>query len=142
MIDHTLVFGIVAVIGLLIVGGVLYAIPVTRPYARKFWWILAIAILFAIGLIVLRKRPGNWTTLQKYKDDAEGDHILRDSMGGFDELIDHAKEKSVLADAELAATRMKAEKDRTVYVAKLDVVKEIDDSIVRRKALIRLVEGA
>ena len=116
-----------------------WAIPTTRPYAKKFWWVAVALAAVAVGLIVLRRRPGRYDL----EGAQEGGKDIQDaSMGAIDAIVDKALEEQAKSDAELARNRLHSEQERKEFDAKLDAVSQADDSLERRKALIRLVEAA
>ena len=126
---------------ILLLGGLAYgaawAYPPTRPYARKFWHFAVVAFAVAIGLIVLRKRPGRDVEGAK----AEGEAVHNEAIGAIDGIVDRAREGMARADAELAVSRAESEKQRAILAAKLDAVSKVEDSMERRKALIEIAKG-
>lgn len=116
---------------------VLYAVPVTRPYARSFWWMAVIAVSATVSVIVFRKTPGRTDGV-----DDQTDRAMRDAkLNAIDRIVDFAAEQVVLADSDLARNRLHSADEIKTFDAKLDAISKVDDSLERRRALIALVGG-
>lgn len=125
------------VLGVLAGLGLAYAFLSTRPYAKKYWWLAVAVAALALGYVLLRRRPGNKIDTQV----DEGRTIAERNSGAVDLLIDAAYEQAAWADAELARKRLESKVDVERYDAELETVNKIDDSLERRKALIKVVES-
>lgn len=132
MAGWTLLLGTaVGVLGLL-------AHPTTRTYVLKYWWIAAIAALSALALILLRRKAKNAETLPK----AEGDALVRDNAETLGKLVDYAIEAKTEADAQLARRHLASQQQIEEFDVALQAIRGVEDGLERRKALIKLVEGA
>lgn len=130
--------GWILALGAVVAFAIAYAIPTTRPYAKKYWW-WAVAIgIVGVAFVLLRKKPGRDPTQEARE---EGEEILERNLGVVDLVVDHALEKQVAADAELARRRLESDADREKFDAQVAAIEKVDDSLERRKALISLVEG-
>jgi len=119
----------------------LYAVPSTRPYAKKYWWVAVLVAVVGIGLVALRRRPGKETLVDSTKDQEEGHKIAEENMQLFDTIADKARDEMALADVELARKRAESQGDGQKYDTKVAAIMTVDDSLERRKALIKLVES-
>lgn len=125
------VLALLAVVGL--VAG--YAYPTTRPYIKKYGWILVGFATLLIAYTLLRRRPGRSST-------KEGAELIKgESLNALDKIMETAEEQALLADTELAKKQLATETARVEYQAKVEAVNSIDSSVERRKALIKLVGG-
>jgi hypothetical protein len=131
------VFSWVAVLSAFAVLGVAFAVPSTRPYARKYWWLLVALGLGALGFVLLRRRAGNKIDGQL----EEGRDIAARNTAELDDLVDIALEQAAVADADLARRRLETEYERKRFDAQVEATKLTSDSLERRKALIKLVES-
>jgi hypothetical protein len=117
--------------------GVAYMNPLTQPYVKKYWWAGVGVVVVLLGFMLLRRRGGN-------KIDAaieEGQQIGAKNLTALDGLVDRAQEGALKADADLKRRLLKTEEERMAFDAKVGVIGTIDNSMERRKALIKLVEG-
>ena len=114
-----------------------YIYSPTRPYVVKYWWALVGVAALVAGYALLRRRPGNPID----KTLAEGEDIAEANTAAVDLLIDTAQENYVRADLELERKRLDNWADKAVFDDKVAVVNTIEDSVERRKALIKLVES-
>lgn len=127
----------VIVLGVLAGLGLAFAFPSTRPYAKKYWWLAVAVAVMALGYVLLRRRPGN-----KIDDQVdEGRAIAEKNTAAMDQIIDAAYEQSAWADAELARKKLESQAAVDRYNAELETVNKIEDSVARRKALIKVVES-
>jgi hypothetical protein len=124
-------------IGSLAGVGMAFAFPASRPYAKKFWWVAVAVAAVAIGYVLLRRRPGNVIDDQI----AAGKDIAEQNSAAVDAIIDMAHEKIAWSDAELARKQLQSQAVVDRMDAELETVKKIDDSLERRKALIKVVES-
>lgn len=115
-----------------------FVFPQTRPYARKYWWMLLAVLVLAGALIFLRRKPGRDPIGDARR---EGDQQLEADLGAIDDLVDAIHEKRLEADAELARRLLESEMAKVEFDAKRATISSIEDSMERRKALIKLVEG-
>ena len=133
MIEDVLLYLVsLAILAALAAG---YAHPTTNPYVKKYGWILLGFVLLFVSLAVFRRRPGRSAT-DPSKD------IKDESLNSIDRIMERAEEQALLADAQLVDMQMKSEVDRVAYQAQIVALKNIEDSKERRKALIKLVDGA
>jgi hypothetical protein len=135
MIQESL--GWILVFGALVALAVAYAVPATRPYAKKYWWFAVALVVVGIAFILLRKKPGRDPNQEARE---EGEEILEENLGAVDAIVDYALEKQVAADAELTRRRLESDAARERFDAQVAAIEEVDDSLERRKALINLVE--
>tara|TARA_R110002126_G_scaffold52672_20_gene143017 strand:- start:809 stop:1225 length:417 start_codon:yes stop_codon:yes gene_type:complete len=117
--------------------GTAFAVPSTRPYARKYWWVALALGISALAYVLLRRRPGNIIDSQV----KEGQDIGDRNLEVIDNLVDAAFEQSEWADAELARKQLQTQEAVFRMEVELTTVKKIDDSFERRKALIKVVEN-
>ena len=136
LIEDTILW--VGVVGVLVAMGIGYAVPTTRPYVKKYWWLGVIVAGTLLGIVLFRRRPGSQITT----DIEDGRVIANENITALDSVIDGAKEQMARADADLTRARLREESARQEFDSKLEAVDLIDDSLERRKALIKLVEGA
>ena len=132
--DIALWVGVIGIVVALVAG---YAFPVTRPYVKKYWWLGVIAAVTLLGFALFRRRPGN----EIGSAIGEGRVIADKNTAALDIVIDGAKEQMARADADLARARLRDESARKAFDGQIEAVALIDDSLERRKALIRLVQG-
>lgn len=137
MLEDTLLY----VLAFALIGAFigLFAVPKTRPYAKKYGWTLIAVAVTVVAFIFLRPRPGQKAA--EAKEDADTDVIKKEALTVLDTIANKAEEQQLQADAELARRTLVAEEDRKEYDAMLKTVNTIDDSLERRKALIKLVAG-
>jgi hypothetical protein len=134
MLQDVVLWGVVIVGVVALIAG--YAYPPTRPYVKKYGIPLGVLLLVVLGYVIFRRRPGN-------KIDAaidEGRGIGDENMGLLDVVIDRANEERAAADVELARRRLKSEEERGAVDLELATIKTVDNSLERRKALIKLAE--
>jgi len=126
----------VIVIAVLVGLGVAFAVPSTRPYAKKYWWLLVAVAAGALALVLFRRPGGSSET----KAIGEGRQIAKENTTAIDTIIDNALEQQAKADVELARARLRASDERALVDAELSTIALVDDSVARRKALIALAE--
>jgi len=125
------------VLGVLAGLGVAYAVPSTRPYVKKYWWVGVAVVVAALGYVLLRRRPGN-----KVDDQLEeGRDIGVENSARIDALVDSALEQSTRADAELTRQRLDNAAAVERFDAEVETISKIDSSMERRRALIKVVES-
>lgn len=129
--------GWILVFGVLVGFAIAYAVPATRPYAKKYWWVAVAIGVVGAAAILLRRKPGRDPN-QEARD--EGEEILEQRLVLVDRIVDHAYEKQAAADAELARKRLDSDIVRGRFDAQVAAIEQVDDSLERRKALINLVE--
>ena len=135
MLEDTFLW--LVVLGVLAGLGVAYAVPSTRPYVKKHWWVGVAVVAVALGYVLLRRRPGN-----KIDDQInEGRKLQAESGARIDVLVDIALEQSTRADAELARQRLENQAAVERFDAEVETINKIDSSLERRKALIKVVES-
>ena len=135
MLEDTFLW--LVVLGVLAGLGVAYAVPSTRPYVKKYWWVGVAVVAVALGYVLLRRRPGN-----KIDDQInEGRKLQAESGARIDVLVDIALEQSTRADAELARQRLENQAAVERFDAEVETINKIDSSLERRKALIKVVES-
>ena len=135
MVQET--FGWVLLVGLLVGFIVAYANPATRPYAKKYWWVVVAVGVAGAALVLLRRKPGRDPN-QQARD--EGVEMLEENLGAVDSLVEYAFEKQASADAELARRRIESDAAKERFDVAVGAIEKVDDSLDRRKALIALVE--
>jgi len=138
------VFALVATLGILVALGACYVHPRTRPYARKWGWLVLVPLAFLAGVALLGGR-------QREEEASEGDGGAaagEASKRAVRELADYALAASADADADLALRRLEATADTDVALADLVVfrasvaeARDLDDAAARRAELIALVES-
>ena len=118
-----------------------YVHPSSRPYVRKYGWLLVVPVAFLLGAVLFsRKKP----------DRVDGRRV--EDVGGTSKetmstLVDVALAQVADADAELARRRLEemvvreeASLDLADYEARLSEARAIEDASKRRRALVDLVE--
>lgn len=137
----TEILGWIIVFGVVIAYAAAWAIPTTRPYARKLWGVALIAFGVGVGLVVLGGRKPGRPILETSEEDRErGKDIAGENLGILDAIVDSALEQNAIADAELTRKLVKSDEKLKEYDAQVSAIKKVDDSLERRKALIALVE--
>lgn len=128
----------------LLVLGVGYVHPVSRPYVRKYGWLALVPFAFLAGVAFLAGRG----RCQEVEEGDGGAAVAEASKAVVKDLAEHALAMSADADADLAARRLEAEatttEAREVLVAfRVDVeeARKVEDAAARRAALIALVES-
>jgi hypothetical protein len=127
----------IIVLGVLAGLGVAFALPSTRPYAKKYWWLAVAVAAVSVGYILLRRRPGNVIDAQI----DEGQDIAKQNTAAVDAIVDHAQEQMAWSDVELTRKKLESQAAADRMDAELATVEKIDDSLERRKALIKVVES-
>lgn len=134
MIGDTLVW--ICIIGAIAGTAAAFINPGTRPYVKKYWWGALILVALMASLVVFRKKGGS-----KIDDQIEeGQDIAEANTTAIDGLIDNAREQMTWADAELAKKRLESKEAVQRMDTELATIEKIDDSLERRKALIKVVE--
>lgn len=113
-----------------IAGG--FAYPATRPYVKRYVWILVGFVVLALAGVFLRRRPGR---------SARKPNPSLTNLTVFDKVMEHAEEQALLEEAKFQQRSLDASTQRVAYENKVDAIKLIDDSLARRQALIKLVES-
>lgn len=126
----------IAILGVLVGLGAAFAVPSTRPYAKKYWWGALIVVAVLLGMVLLRRAPGR--SIDKAID--EGRDISDENLASLDKVVEYAQAGMAEADAELHVKTIAAEEDRKAYTAEVAAIKRVDSSMERRKALIKVVE--
>jgi hypothetical protein len=132
MLQDTALWIAVAVV--LVGFGIAYALPSSRPYAKKYWWLFVATAVGLAAFALLRRRAGHSV------DEAieEGQDIAEQNSSLLDGVVDMALEKHEIANIELTSSRQKSEIDRQNTTIKLEAISKVDDSMARRKALVAL----
>ena len=133
IIDTVIWLIMVAVVAALAIG---FALPATRPYAKKYWW-MAAAIFCLLGALVLLRRPAGRTLLEAKE---EGKDIADQNLGMLDSVVERAQLGITEADVELHVKTIAAEDDRRAFMAEVEATERVTDSYERRKALIALMK--
>lgn len=113
-----------------------FAVPVTRPYAKKYWWVAAAIFLLLVALVLFR-RPAGRSMLEAQ---AEGKDITDVNLGAIDSLVERAQLGIAEADVELHVKTIAAEDDRRAFQAEVAATERVTDSYERRKALVGLMK--
>jgi hypothetical protein len=133
--------GWIILFGVIAASILLFAIPKTRPYILKFWWVFALSALAGASFILLRKRIRLAPPITSEKPREEGAEIKKETTSALDAIVARAEEQLVLQDIELKKRQAETEEARKDFEARVKDAQAIQDSMERRKALIRLVEG-
>lgn len=110
--------------------------PTTRPYAKKYCWIIFVVVGVLVGFVLLRRRPGSNIDEQI----KEGKKIAGENTAALDKVLDVAYEQVAQADADLARRKLSSLAEKEKYDAQVSAIQKIDSSFERRKALIKLVQ--
>lgn len=135
---------LVAAAVVLLVLGVGYVHPRTRPYVRKWGWLALVPLAFLGGVALLGGRGRR----DDAPEDDGGAAAGEASKRAVRELADHALAMSADADADLADRRLEAQADTDTarqdlaeYRADVELARAQPDAATRRAELIALVEG-
>jgi len=133
MLEETLLWVLAfALVAVMIMALVL---PSTRPYMRKFWWVGVGLLCILVAAALLRpKKPGKITAAIN-----DGKKIAEANVAVLDKIADYAEEQKVMADADLARATLESASAREQFDAQVATIGLIEDSLERRKALIKLV---
>ena len=123
--DPIYIVGIVAVLVVGVAVGVLYAIPKTRPYVKK-WWPVAVIIVATILIAMLfRRKPAE---------------IRGSETGTLDKVIKDNESKLLEAQIKTEAANKAAEIEEKYVNGELDRINQIRDPYEQFSAKKRLLD--
>jgi len=107
--------------------------PATHDYVVKYWWAGVGIVALLVGVVLLRRRPG--------RPASGGKELSNTSINVIDAIKEKAEESQLKADAALVAKTIEFEEDRRIFEATVDAMNSVEDSVARRRGLIKLVQS-
>lgn len=117
---------LVAVLGVLS----FFVYPPLRPYAKLSLWLGIGVVGSLLAFIFFRHRSSS-----------PGRPSSEPPLLGLGQIIEKAQEEVLRVEAEFALAKVEAEEAKEEFKHKIEAVQSIDNSVERRKALLKLVES-
>lgn len=116
----------ISAIVIAVVFGVLYAVPKTRPFVKKYWWLFLAGIATALGSALFVRGAGKDSGYDPTK---------------VDKAVATARTNAKIAEVEAKIQQTQAEERYSVVKQDLDEAKAIEDPFERHKRLCQIYEA-